>query len=79
MAHRQGSSRLVQGLPGSRAVPHCAEFFKRANHPVALVTEMLPDPSVVQSVILSGIPIACGPAERLRRLVKHRAIVGRRA
>jgi predicted aconitase with swiveling domain len=53
-----------------RAVSRGAEFFKHADHPVALVTEMVPDPSVVQGAILAGIPIVCRPAERLGGLVR---------
>ena len=39
------------------------QLYKHGNHPVALVTETVPDPSVVQGAILAGIPIVCSPAE----------------
>ena len=39
------------------------QLYKHGNHPVALVTEAVPDPSVVQGAILAGIPIVCSPAE----------------
>ena len=39
------------------------QLYKHGNHPVALVTEIVPDPSVVQGAILAGIPIVCSPAE----------------
>jgi predicted aconitase with swiveling domain len=52
------------------------QLFKHKNHPVALVTDTVPDPSVVQGAILGGIPIACEPAEKLRGLVENGAMVG---
>lgn len=39
------------------------QLFKHDTHPVALVACMLPDPSVVQGAILSGIPVVCDPDE----------------
>ena len=41
------------------------QLYKHGNHPVALITEAVPDPSVVQGAILAGIPIVCAPAEPL--------------
>lgn len=41
------------------------QLFKHGNHPVAIVTGTLPDPSVVQGAILAGIPIVCEPAQPL--------------
>ena len=38
-------------------------------HPLAILTEELPDPSVVQGAILSGIPIVAGCAEALQAAV----------
>ncbi|MDG2285126.1 MAG: DUF126 domain-containing protein [Alphaproteobacteria bacterium] len=35
-------------------------------HPLAIITEELPDPSVVQGAILSGIPIVAGIADALQ-------------
>lgn len=35
------------------------QLFKHGNHPVALVTGTVPDPSVVQGAILARIPIVC--------------------
>ena len=42
------------------------QLYKHGNHPVALVTETVPDPSVVQGAILAGILIVCAPAEPLQ-------------
>ena len=42
------------------------QLYKHGNHPVALVTETVPDPSVVQGAILAGIPIVCAPSEPLQ-------------
>jgi predicted aconitase with swiveling domain len=39
------------------------QLFKHGTHPVALVARTLPDPSVVQGAILSGIPVVCEPDE----------------
>ena len=38
---------------------------QHGTHPVAIVTDELPDPSVVQGAILSGIPIVAGAAAEL--------------
>ena len=37
------------------------QLFKHDNHPVAIITNAVPDPSVVQGAILAGIPVACEP------------------
>ena len=37
------------------------QLYKHENHPVAIITQAVPDPSVVQGAILAGIPIACEP------------------
>ena len=37
------------------------QLFKHGNHPAAIVSAALPDPSVVQGAILAGIPIVCEP------------------
>jgi len=34
-------------------------MYKHQTHPLALVSQTLPDPSVVQGAILAGIPIVC--------------------
>jgi predicted aconitase with swiveling domain len=39
------------------------QLFKHGTHPMALVAVTLPDPSVVQGAILSGIPVVCEPDE----------------
>ena len=39
------------------------QLFRHGNAPAAIVSGTLPDPSVVQGAILSGIPVACDPAE----------------
>jgi predicted aconitase with swiveling domain len=39
------------------------QLFKHGTHPLALVAVTLPDPSVVQGAILSGIPVVCEPGE----------------
>lgn len=41
------------------------QLYKHGNHPVAIVTGTVPDPSVVQGAILAGIPVACEPAHPL--------------
>lgn len=60
-------------LPATRGSAGAWRFLYQlrvhATHPVALVMRELPDPSVVQGAILSGVPIvviACeGPASRI--------------
>lgn len=37
------------------------QLFKHDNHPVAIISNAVPDPSVVQGAILAGIPIVCEP------------------
>lgn len=51
------------------------QLYKRANAPVAIVTQTVPDPSVVQGAILAGIPIACEPEADLSKLVQNGAAV----
>jgi predicted aconitase with swiveling domain len=41
------------------------QLFKHGNHPVAIVCNAVPDPSVVQGAILAGIPIVCEPESPL--------------
>ena len=41
------------------------QLWKHETHPVAIVTDDLPDPSVVQGAILANIPIVAGLAQRL--------------
>ena len=51
------------------------QLYKHANAPVAIVTQTVPDPSVVQGAILAGIPIACEPESDLAKLVQNGATV----
>ena len=51
------------------------QLFKHGNHPVALITDSVPDPSVVQGAILAGIPILCEPERRLKDLIANGAPV----
>ena len=44
-------------------------------HPLAIVTDELPDPSVVQGAILSGIPIVSGAATALGEIAGDNTIV----
>jgi predicted aconitase with swiveling domain len=47
------------------------QLYKHGNHPVAIITDTLPDPSVVQGAILAHIPILCAPAEPLKGLITN--------
>ena len=47
------------------------QLFKHGNHPVALITDSVPDPSVVQGAILAGIPILCQPERALKGLIAN--------
>jgi predicted aconitase with swiveling domain len=51
------------------------QLYKHANAPVAIVTQTVPDPSVVQGAILAGIPIACEPEADLAALIQNGATV----
>jgi predicted aconitase with swiveling domain len=51
------------------------QLFKHKNAPVAIITQTVPDPSVVQGAILAGIPIACEPESDLATLVQNGAAV----
>ena len=42
---------------------------QHGTHPIAIVTGELPDASVVQGAILSGVPIVSGLAERIGNVV----------
>lgn len=47
------------------------QLYKHGNHPVAIVTTSVPDPSVVQGAILANIPIACEPQADLASLIAN--------
>jgi predicted aconitase with swiveling domain len=47
------------------------QLYKHGNHPVAIVTNSVPDPSVVQGAILANIPIACEPQADLAALIAN--------
>jgi predicted aconitase with swiveling domain len=51
------------------------QLFKHGNHPVAIITESVPDPSVVQGAILAQIPILCEPERPLKELTENGARV----
>ena len=51
------------------------QLYKHKNAPVAIITQAVPDPSVVQGAILAGIPIACEPEADLATLVENGAAV----
>src|SRR5258708_6177029 len=51
------------------------QLFKHGNHPVAIITESVPDPSVVQGAILARIPILCEPERPLKELTENGARV----
>lgn len=46
------------------------QLHAHGTHPLALLTEDLPDPSVVQGAIMCGIPVVAAVAEALLPLVK---------
>ena len=62
-------------IPGSRGSAGAWRFlyqmYKHHTHPLALVSRNLPDPSVVQGAILSGIPIVCDFEEDIMETVKN--------
>lgn len=47
------------------------QLFKHGNHPVAIVCNAVPDPSVVQGAILAGIPIVCEPQAPIETAVAN--------
>ncbi len=47
------------------------QLFKHGNHPAAIVSTALPDPSVVQGAILAGIPIVCEPADAFSAAINN--------
>ncbi len=59
--HGKSLKGTVLYMPFSRGSAGAWRFlyqlFKHGNHPVAIVTRDVPDPSVVQGAILAGIPI----------------------
>jgi uncharacterized protein len=68
---RLGGAVLV--FPGSMGSAGAWRFlyqlYKHRTHPVALVACTLPDPSVVQGAILSGMPVVCQPSEDVLRTI----------
>ena len=69
---RLGGTVLV--FPGSMGSAGAWRFlyqlYKHGTHPVALVACTLPDPSVVQGAILSGIPVVCQPSEDVLKTIE---------
>ena len=47
------------------------QLFKHGNHPAAIVSTALPDPSVVQGAILAGIPIVCEPGSGFAKAINN--------
>lgn len=68
-----GGSILV--FPGSMGSAGAWRFiyqlFKHGTHPLALIAQTLPDPSVVQGAILAGIPVICEPDENVLRTLQN--------
>ena len=66
-------------MPGSRGSAGSWRFlyqmYKHNTHPLALLSKNLPDPSVVQGAILSGIPILCDFEEDIMEIVKNNDLV----
>ncbi len=48
---------------------------QHGTHPLAILTDELPDPSVVQGAILSGIPVIAGVASALRDAVGDNSLL----
>ncbi|NQW08931.1 MAG: DUF126 domain-containing protein [Alphaproteobacteria bacterium] len=48
---------------------------QHGTHPVAIITGELPDPSVVQGAILSGVPIVSGLADRIGNAITDDTIL----
>ncbi|MDP6882602.1 MAG: DUF126 domain-containing protein, partial [Rhodospirillales bacterium] len=46
------------------------QLFVHGTHPAAIVTEALPDSSLVQGAILAKVPIVCDPAEDVLKIIK---------
>jgi len=46
------------------------QLYKFGRNPVAIVTDAMPDPSLVQGAILAGIPVVCAPDQPLRELAQ---------
>ncbi len=69
----------VLAVPATRGSAGAWRFLhqlrQHGTHPVAIVTDELPDPSVVQGAILSGIPIVAGVAAELCELAGDNAAV----
>lgn len=60
---------VVLVVPATRGSAGAWRFIYQLNrhgtHPAAILTEDLPDPSVVQGAIMSGIPVVAGVARRM--------------
>lgn len=66
-------------MPGSRGSAGAWRFiyqmYKHHTNPVALVSQMPPDPSVVQGAILAGIPVVCELAEDVIESIENGEII----
>jgi predicted aconitase with swiveling domain len=46
------------------------QLFAHGNHPVAIVSQIMPDPSLIQGAILANIPIVCEASEDVVQAIK---------
>ncbi len=77
--HGRNVAGRVLVVPATRGSAGAWRFLyqlkQHGTHPVAIVTDELPDPSLVQGAILSGIPIVSGVAMRLGEAVGDHAVL----
>lgn len=75
----QSISGKILLMPGSRGSAGSWRFlyqmYKHKTHPLALLSKNLPDPSVVQGAILSGIPILCDFEKDIMEIVKNNDLI----
>ena len=51
------------------------QLYKFGRHPVAIVSEALPDPSLVQGAILAGLPVVCAPERPIAEFARTGVVV----
>jgi predicted aconitase with swiveling domain len=71
-----GTVLIVPATRGSAgAWRFLVQLWKHGTHPVAIVTDDLPDPSVVQGAILASIPIVANVASMLHRDIADGTVI----
>ena len=59
------------GMGSAGAWRFIYQLFKHGTHPVAIVSQDLPDPSIVQGAIMANIPVVYAPDENVLQTISN--------